>query len=84
MGLTPQAYSGCIASAKAADVEVDQHRVRCTGDDLVRQKFANDQAERCAAVSEGNVETVHTINAAEYGLAVARNRLGADPVPGGR
>ena len=58
--------------------------MRFTGDDLVRQKFAGDQAERCTAVSEGNVETAHIINAAEYGLAVAGNRLGPEPVPGGR
>jgi hypothetical protein len=77
----PPGYSGCIALAEAAEVELDQHWVRCAGDDLERQKFANYQTERCAAVSEGNIETANMINVAEYGLAVAGDRFGADPVP---
>ena len=57
----------CAVLAKAAKVELSEHRVRGAGDDLVRQEFASDQPERCTAVSEGNVETVHMINAAEHG-----------------
>ena len=68
----------CGVLAKAANVELSEHLVRGAGDDLVRQQFASDQPERCTAVSESNVETVHMINAAENGLAVAGNRLRAD------
>ena len=56
----------CAVLAKAANVELGEHRVRGARDDLVGQEFASYQAERGPAVREGDVEAVDLIDAAEY------------------
>jgi hypothetical protein len=75
--------SVCTAFAEPSDVEFVQHRVRGTSSDLVRQKLTCNQAERCAAVSERDVETCYLVDAAEDGFPVTGNRLRADSTPGG-
>ena len=53
----------CIAFAEPSDVEFVQHRVKGRQNDLVRQKLTGNQAERCTAMSEGDVETGYIVDA---------------------
>src|SRR3954451_18919268 len=71
---------GVVGGGEAGGPERVQQRVRAALCELLGDQLAGDEAERCAAVREGDVVALDAVDHAEHGFAVTRDGLGADAV----
>src|SRR5690349_11621321 len=74
-GLRPAA-----ALCKPARTERRQQGMRLSGDDLARQQFTRNEAQRCSAMAEGHVVTRNSLELPKDRLSIAWDRLRSDSV----